>query len=228
MSVVDKVRALLAKARDGGCSEAEAEACMERARRMMEEHGLEERTIGGGEDETTGQEVRPTYLEPWRKLLIDATARHYGCEALFFGSERRYILAGRAAARSVALEMIQWLDALVVRLAREWRKSTGSERRDQLNFERACGGRIASRLRAMSREREVASEREGGGGALVLIREGREASDWLARNYRVRTVTARSRVGGEGAAAGRAAGDGVGLGRQVGAARGAGGGRLLA
>jgi len=231
MQIVDKVRALLAKARDGACSEAEAEACMARARKLMDEHGVSEVFL---EDEVGQDEVRPKYLDPWRKTLAHRAAAYYGCSTLFFGTEKRFVVVGRGASRSVALDMIQWLDSLVLRLAREWRKSVGGSRGDQLNFERSCGTRIGMRLAEMT----AAATRvdgngagEGGGTSLVpvLVRELEEADSWMRARYRVGTVKSRSKMEGAGGAAGRAAGDKVSLGGQLGGGGGAGAGgvRLL-
>lgn len=231
MQIVEKVRALLAKARDGACSEAEAEACMARARKLMDEHGVSEVFL---EDEVGQDEVRPKYLDPWRKTLANRAAEFYGCTTLFFGTEKRFVVVGRGASRSVAMDMIQWLDSVVLRLAREWRKSVGGSRGDQLNFERACGLRIGARLAEMTAaaKRVEAGGGEGGGGGTslvpVIVRELEEADEWMRGRYRVGTVQARSKVAGAGGAAGRAAGEKVSLGGQLGGGRGgAGGVRLL-
>lgn len=221
MQIVEKVRALLAKARDEACSEAEAEACMARARKLMDEHGVSEVFL---EDEVGQDEVRPKYLDPWRKTLANRAAAFYGCTTLFFGTEKRFVVVGRGASRSVAMDMIQWLDSVVLRLAREWRKSVGGSRGDQLNFERACGLRIGARLAEMTAaaKRVEAGGGEGGGTSLVpvIVRELEEADEWMRGRYRFGTVQARSKVAGAGGAAGRAAGEKVSLGGQLGGGRG--------
>lgn len=221
--ILEKIQALLTKARDEACSEAEAEACMVRARRLMEQHGVDEaelRETGGVDEEM----VEVKYMEPWRKILVSRVASYYGCAAMFYGGEKKYLLVGRQASRSVARSMAEWLDGTVVRLAREWRKQQGASRGDQLNFERACAARICERLREMT---EAARASGGAGeGALVIVREQEEAERWMTEKYRVGTTRARSRVGGAGAAAGREAGGAVGLGGQVGRGGGRGGGVL--
>jgi hypothetical protein len=221
--IIEKIQALLVKARDSGCSEAEAEACMVRARKLMEQHGVEEAELreAGGVDEQT---VEVKYLEPWRKILVSRVAGYYGCAAMFYGGQKKYLLVGKDASRSVALSMAEWLDATIVRLAREWRKEQGASRGDQLNFERACAGRICERLR----EQEQAARASGGSGegALIIVREQEEAERWMSEKYSVGTTRARSRTGGAGAAAGRDAGGKVGLGGQVGGGGGRGGGVL--
>lgn len=224
-AVVEKVRALLTKSRDAGCSEAEAEACMSRARKLMDEHGLEESALGEDGGGVGSTEATPKYLDPWRKVLARDAAAYYGCTTLFFGTDKRFLLVGREASRSVAQSMIAWLDELVLRLAREWRKSVGGTRGDQLNFERACGARIAQRLREMTAA--ATSVGEGGGTSLVLVRELQEAQAWMQERYQVRTTTARSKVEGAGAKAGREAGSSVGLGAQVGGGGSGRGARLL-
>jgi hypothetical protein len=221
-TILDKIQALITKARDEACSEAEAEACMTRARKLMEQHGVEEGELreADGVDE---QVVEVKYLEPWRKILVSRVASYYGCAAMFYGGEKKYLLVGRQASRSVARSMAEWLDETIVRLAREWRRAEGRSRGDQLNFERACAARICERLREMNDAARKGGE--GGGTELVLVREQEEAERWLGEKYSVGTTQARSRVGGAGAAAGREAGGRVGLSGQVGAG-GRGGGVL--
>jgi len=226
-NVVEKIEALLVKARDGACSEAEAAACMERARRLMDQHGIEEAELGVGAEGVDEEQVGMKYLEPWRKVLAMRVAAYYGCATMFYGSEKKFLLVGRKASREVAKSMVVWLDSVVVRLAREWRKADGADRKAQLNFERACGGRICERLRQMTEAATGRGDGAGEGTSLVLARELDEANDWMAGRYKFGTIAARSRAGGAGGAAGRAAGDNVSLGGQVGG-RGAGGGvRLL-
>jgi hypothetical protein len=227
-NVVEKIQALLAKARDSACSEAEAAACMERARKLMDQHGIEEAELGAGAESVDEEQVGMKYLEPWRKVLAMRVAAYYGCSTMFYGGEKKFLLVGRRASREVAKSMIVWLDSVVVRLARDWRKAEGADRKAQLNFERACGGRICERLRQMTEAAVSGGDNGGSGsGSLVLARELDEAGAWMAGRYKLSVTTARSKVGGAGAEAGRLAGGAVSLGGQVGG-RGAGGGvRLL-
>lgn len=226
--IVDKVMALLAKARDEACSEAEAAACMDRARKLMDQHGIEEAELG--EVEGIDEEVVVMkYLEPWRKVLAMRVSAYYGCSTMFYGGEKKFLLVGKPASRSVARSMVEWLDSVVVRLAREWRKTEGADRKAQLNFERACAGRICERLREMTDAAMAGGAGDGVGGSLVLRRELDEAGAWMAERYKFGMTAARSKVGGAGAQAGRVAGDGVGLSGQVGGGGARSGGvRLLA
>lgn len=216
--MLDKIQALLAKARDSACTEAEAQSCMVRARRLMDEYGVTEEAVEKSEVGDVSHSVK--YLEQWRKILFMAVARYYGCEIMFRGSDKNFVVAGRESSRVVTISMIDWLDETVVRLAREWRRSSGATRSEQLNFEKACGARIAMRLKEMTIQ---ATAGDGSGSALVIRSELQAAQSWLAEKYKTKETRLRVTARGAGGVAGRAAGNDVGLSAQV---RGAGGGPL--
>lgn len=216
---VDKIRKLLARARDAAASEAETETCMIRARELMDEYGVdpeaaEERREGPGRENGTMK-----YFDPWRRTLFTQCARYYGCEMISMnagGQRGDYALVGRPSSRAVALDMYGYLEATTVRLAREYRKSTGGPRAEQLDFERGCGVRLANRLQELRKQNEAAAQVVGQGTALVLVTEIRETRDWMSSHMSTRAATNKTSFRGEGAAAGQAAADKVHLGGQIG------------
>lgn len=225
---VEKIKKLLAKARDVAASEAEAETCMRKARELMDEHGVSEEALREKADGPGTHEHRPKYFDPWRRDLTNQCAKFYGCVAVFSSDKKSCTIVGRESSRAVALDMIEYLDATVLRLAREYRKSAGGSRGDQLNFERACGSRIAYRLHQLCRTALGEEGAESGGTSVVLMDELSQARDFVTStmtNVRKAKMASSKQVGAA-ARAGRAAGDSVGLGGQVGG--GSGGVRLLA
>lgn len=224
MSVVDKIKKLLAKSRDAGCSEAEAETCMRKARDLMDEHGVSDDALREKADGPSKQEHRPKYFDPWRRDLTNQCAKFYGCVVVFSADKKSCTLVGRESSRAVALDMIEYLDATVLRLAREYRKSVGGGRGEQLNFERACGSRIAYRLHELCRVALGEVEGESGGTSLVLVDELTQARELIESTFdNVRKMKmAGSKQVGAAARAGRAAGDTVRLGGQVSGGRSSG------
>lgn len=224
--VADKIKKLMAKARDAAAGEAEALACADRARKLMEEHGLDESVLEE-RGEISPHTVNPKYIDPWRRQIIIQCSRLYGCEAVFYKgvTENRYDIIGREAGATVAASMIQFLDDEVRRLALAARRAAGGDRRYLLAFERGCGTRIAGRLYEMREASESQAKVEGTG--LVLMKEYQQVQAWMEDNMRTTTSKGRgSKLVGEGARAGIAAGNNVNLGGQVGGS--SGGVRLLA
>lgn len=226
--MIEKIKKLLAKSRDAGCTEAEAEMCARKARELMDEYGVSEDSVREKAEGAGVQEHRPKYFDPWRRDIANNCAKFYGCLAVFSADKKSCQLVGRESSRVVAIGMMEFLDATVLRLAREYRKSVNGARAEQLNFERACGTRIAYRLNQMwkSATGEATDAVESGGTSVVLVDElaqARAVVDAMG-NVRARKMTESKQVGAA-AVAGRAAGDRVGLGGQVGGR--SGGVRLL-
>jgi len=223
--IADKIKKLMAKARDAAAGEAEALTCAEKARKLMEEHGLDESVLE--ERGVIGPHtVNPKYIDPWRRQIIIQCSRLYGCEAVFYkgGSVNRYDIIGREAGATVAASMIQFLDDEVRRLALAARREAGGDRRYLLAFERGCGTRIAGRLYEMREASESKAKVEGTG--LVLLKEYQQVQAWMGEHMQTTSSKGRgSKLVGEGARAGIAAGNKVHLGGRV---SGASGPRLLA
>jgi hypothetical protein len=228
VSVADKIKKLLSKSRDAACTEAEAEMCARKARELMDEHGVSEESVREKADGAGVQVHKPKYFDPWRRDIANNCAKFYGCLAVFSRDKKSSTLVGRESSRSVAIDMMEFLDYTVIKLAREYRKSVGGGRAEQLNFERACGTRVAYRLCQLwkSATGEATDGAESGGTSVVLLDELAQARAVVDAMGNVRsTPMAASKQVGAAAAAGRAAGDKVGLGGQVGG--GSGGARLL-
>ncbi len=227
-SIVEKIKKLLTKAGDSGASEAEAETCARKARELMDEYGVSADSLVEKKEGPSGEVFRPKYFDPWRRDIASQCAKFYGCMAVITSDKKGCTLVGRPSSRVVAKSMIEYLDATVLRLAREYRKSVGGGRGEQLNFERGCGTRIAARLHQMCRVATGESPAaEGMGRSLVLVDELEDAKRWMTDNMNIRwSKGAASKLEGAAAAAGRAAGDRVSLGAQLGG-RAGGGTRLL-
>jgi hypothetical protein len=226
---VDKIKKLLAKARDAGASEAEAEACARMARQLMDAHGISEDAVREKADGAGSHEHRPKYFDPWRRDIANNCTKFYGCLAVFSSDKKSCVVVGRESSRAVAIDMMEFLEHTVVKLARDYRKSVGGGRAEQLNFERACGTRVAYRLCQMWKAATGESaDGESGGTSVVLVDELAQARAYVDALGNVRKGNTReSKQVGAAARAGRAAGDKVGLGGQVGGGSG-GGARLLA
>jgi hypothetical protein len=216
--IVTKIKKLLAKAAEGaGSSEAEAETCARKARELMDLHGVSEESLRERAEGPGLGFVSMKYMDPWRRLMLNMTAKYYGCELVFTNGGSKIV--GRESSRVVAESMYEYLERTVLRLASAYRSSVKGTRGDQLNFERACGSRVATRLRELREANEAAARAEGATGTdLVLVTERTEAAAFRAEQFPDLTYTKNNggKKVGAAAVAGRAAGDGIALGGQVG------------
>lgn len=228
-STIARIRALLDKSRDPAASEAEAASAAQAAERLLARHALTMRDVDRPDISEHKTGIR--YLEPWARNIAVHAARLYGCEPLVTreyatgvsrktGRPKRIdyrsvSVYGRAVSAEVAVSMISYLIATVVRLSRDY----SSDRRDQLGFQRGCGERVAHRIWELRQEQEQRAERQegrGDGTSLVVVEQSEarahlEASMQLNATRRTQSNT-RSRA----AHAGWEAGAGIGLGGQVG------------
>lgn len=222
--IVDRIRALLAKAGDSASTEDEALAAAERAQRMLEEHNLTMADVVP-EDRDPHVTVRydRMYADPWRRSIVFAVARYYGCRAVnVIGvrsvvsrktgekkivSYRSFEFAGRPHAVEVCVSMCDYLFSTVTRLAREYSRV----RSEYLGFERGCGESIVHRLSVLSSERRREEKKtQNTYGALVV----QEAALLDAYCEKVAFVTGAMRARGSSLQGG-AADDGWEAGKSV-------------
>lgn len=228
-TIVARIQALLAKARDAGATEAEAAAAAAAAERLLARHALSMRDVQA--EDISGHDSGLRYLDPWIRNMAVHAARLYGCEPLVVPAQvwgtskktglrqlftyRTIRVYGRESSATVAVSMIGYLYDTVIRMSRSY----SSLRREQLQFQRGCGERIASRLyelRLEQQSRSTTQEGRGDGTSLVVVEQS-EAEAYVAE--RLATYTARrtsSDTRSRASHDGWAAGESVSLGGQVG------------
>lgn len=210
---VDKIRKLLAKSRDAGASEAEAAACAERARELMEQHDVTEDSLDAHVDKFGRLVFEAKYMDPWRKNLGTAVGYTYGCVFLWRPQRREFLYCGARTAAQVSHDMFKHLERVVMALAAAHRSAVRGGRAEQLSFERGCGERLAQRLVMMAQRRD---QRQGGGTALIIADEFAQVTDWLKeKNPQLREDVPTSKLEGRSAVAGWQAADDVNIGRQL-------------
>lgn len=228
-TIIARVQALLAKARDAGATEAEAASAAAAAERLLARHALSMRDVET--PSISGVATGLRYLDPWIRSMAVQAARLYGCEPLVTyaraqGTSKKtgqrqtftyktITVYGREASTIVATSMITYLYDTVIRMSRDYSR----ERREQLQFQRGCGERIATRLwelRLEQQARSATQEGRGDGTSLVVVEQS-EAEAYVRDSLDTRKVRntvsdTRSRASHDG----WAAGENVSLGGQVG------------
>jgi hypothetical protein len=212
--MIDKIRKLLSKSRDAGASETEAAACAEKARELMEQHGLSEDAVAERVKVPVRLRFEARYMDPWRKNLGTAVGLSHGCVLVWYPRAKEFCFVGSETAAEVSREMYKHFERVVTTLASAHRSATGGARKNQLQFERGCALRVSHRLVEITRRREAPSSGEG---ALVLASEFDRVESWVKEATKVRDGdVGEVKVEGRSGLAGYRKGDEVVLGEAIG------------
>lgn len=219
--IIDKIRKLLALARDAGATEAEGARAMELATKLMLEHGISEDAVH-----------KPTVIfdgavdvdDVWEMYCVHAACALYGTKPIRYPRSKQPDLmkfVGRAASIAATEFTANWLKEQVERLYKVALPSgmSQSERAQyRTSFKRACASRVYSR--ACEIVRTLQDKGTDQSTALVVLDHRKqleiEAQDFIEtldlKKGRTRSVTIKL---GRGAQDGLAAGDQVKLQHEV-------------
>lgn len=226
--IIDKIRALLAKTTGAGCTEAEAMAAAEVARRLMLEHDLADADVAEREAFVTRGVKAPVArgIEDW---LSGPVASFFDCKAVksstYDHARGRRGAQVRFFGREADTIMAEWLFGTLVRTAKRDYKAWLAEARlaparSQTNgFYLGFAHRVSERLntmRAAQREEMPATH-----AALVVKQHAARDAAFAVAFPKSRPSIIRSRETDRGSvASGRSAGDAASLSRPVGASAG--------
>lgn len=191
LAAIEKVRKLLALAKDKGASEGEATNAMAMASRILEQHNLDmalvERTQGqaGTPHAKRDDKVSGGGLYKWQRGVWEATAKlnmcvYFSIRGLGRGTKYENRVIGRPENVIMTTVMAEYLQQAIERLAAEWAKDQGySSRfvREAIIYREGMADRIQNRLWTLQydrkRESQNAKEAQASSGApgtaLVLV-----------------------------------------------------------
>jgi len=181
--VIERVRKILAKTENAGCTQAEAELAFQTASRIMAEHNLDMAEVEQ-KDEGSVSWVEEDAFETGRYTLEDNLAygivhRHFFVEAFFsfkwVNGKARKVL--RFFGQPHNVETAKWafnalLDAFD-RLFREYRKTSGCPATDRRLFISGVANGFSEKMnderRAMATERDLLQGKVSGSTALAVL-----------------------------------------------------------
>jgi hypothetical protein len=227
-NILDKIRALLDKTTENGCTEAEMIAALAKARAMRDAYAVIDSELQLAKEEKAILREEPAdpndpHGIKWR--LASAVAEFCDCEAWARNHTR---LRGFTFCGAVSdVEWAVWLldhltdfvsGELVLHLMTSL--APADERREVIKgFVIGATGRISERLRELS---NPPADQTNNSRALVALKSSAIAEKMKECGIELRTSRARCSSFDEGAyGAGRAAGDGASFGRPVSGAAGA-------
>ena len=217
-AIVEKIRKLLTLANNHAATSNEAEVALEKARKLMLEHGI-------NEIPTEKQERMPIIEGPtvitdhnWQLHLFINVAHFFGCRTYGWRSEGKHIMCGRRDYVEVAMEMYSYLlneiEARYKLALKALRDEAGTLTREiradlRKSFKASCAMTVGYRMQAIIAAQKKTSESR----ALVVIdTAAQEAADYVEQATGGRKGRALKVVSsGIGTIAGRIAGEQIKL-----------------
>jgi hypothetical protein len=152
-SIINKIKALQAKAQDSSCTENEQAAFAAKVSELLTKHNLDREVLNSVsvEDLVKSETLSKNLVHPWRANLGNAVAQLYFCKMLIItvspttatsNAKKRLMFFGKDHNRVVAISMFEHFEKTIKRLATEKYTSKG----DIDAFERGCGLALASRI----------------------------------------------------------------------------------
>lgn len=224
-----KIRALLAKTVDNGCTEAEAMAAAAKAKQLMDEYqidldeaGLEAEGFVRGTAE--GAEARKLNAQDWLANAISSYCEVKSWRTATGGTyaraKYRYVFFGLKSDVEFANWLLKALEAFCWQRADAWAIETGQgDYLSKRNFVMGCASRISQRLREEAAARKAANQHTATGKSLIVVKGALVDREFAKLGLRLRTASRSGgyRSGGshDAHAAGRSAGDRASFGRPV-------------
>jgi len=224
-AIIEKIRALMAKANDNGATEAESIAFMAKALELLAKHNLEEKDLKEEEIIWTIEETKYKMNADlsWFSRLAVSVAKMYFCklicrsgpEEVYTSRTHYYCFVGKEHNRMMAVSMFDYLMKTMHRLAR----LNSDNVKMQYEFKKGCATRLGVRIFHINHENNKPVE--GGGGLPALYNTELALVDQYMSGMnlskpRNTKLTANSSAFYDG----MKAGDGISLNKQVNASKG--------
>jgi hypothetical protein len=220
--IIEKIRALMAKTVDAGCSEAEAFAALDMARAWMDAHAVTEGELRLSKEETAVlRSEPPDSLDPhnvkWQ--LMGAIAEFCNCRAWQKRRRESKVVefCGLPSDARLATWLLDTLAAFVqselLRHLMDTMPPRGEKRRVIRGFVEGCCDRINDRLRTLSAQSAAAATSNGR--ELVLVKGAAVDAKMKECGIRVTGCCLGGQTDATGYQAGHSAGDRASFGRPV-------------
>jgi len=220
--MIERVKALMAKTMENGCTEAEALSALGKAQAIMDEYDIAQFDVEMDGEEVTveGFTINKNDLVP--RALGLAVGKFCHCKVWIDNrtGESCVVFMGMESDAIMARWLLEMLMGYVERALREY-IAKGVQAKECRNTIEAKNGfkigasqRICERLSELS---EANMERGMKKNALVIVKSAKVEEMFAALDLRLKSKKmTRRRVDGEALAAGRKAGDGASFNRPIG------------
>jgi len=217
--LLDKVRALMAKTVENGCTEAEAMAALAKARAMIDAYEISDAELSLTKNEKAVLRHEPSDAKDPHNIkywMISAVGKFTDCEA-WRDAEKRLVFCGLRSDAQFATWLLDTLAAFVkAELVKHLMTSVaeGHERNRVIkSFVAGCTSRISARLRELCQQ--TATLQTSNARALVVVKNKAVADKLAELGITVRSTKIRLTLDPGAYSAGKAAGDRASFGRPV-------------
>jgi hypothetical protein len=219
--LLHKIRSLLAKTMESGCTESEAMAAVGRARAMMDAYAVSEAELSlTREEKAILRREPPGTKDPHRIKwqLLSAVARFCDCEAWRKTHERTLVFCGLPSDAQFATWLLDTLTAFVQAELTNYLMDSDPSKQDRReairSFVAGCTDRINQRLDELCEQSE--SVATSNAKALVVIKGQAVKAKMEELDIHLRFYSGSCGAGDDSSyRAGRAAGDRASFGRPV-------------
>ena len=211
-AIRERIRKLLALARDAGATSAEAEVALSKARQLMLDHGITDEPTESTASPVRCGEIRDGLDNKWAIWLGTAAAELYGVSMLL-RQEGAYYFVGRpdniAAAEETLLYLIEQVEAKYKLALGALRDAGANNKQTRAELRRTFKESAAVVVCRRVKEIIAAQHTARNGRALVVLNTAaKEAKDFVQEHIKPRTGRAltigKSGIGtGAGIAAGK-------------------------
>ena len=225
--MIEKIRKLLALARNAGATEAEAAQALGMANALMLKHGIEQDQVDE-EDELVKSGARQSaFTQRWHQMLAISLGRMYGCQCLFERRTDHFTYIGRDEANQAAqltLEFVVDQINMFYRLSLPKGLSQRERAQYRRDFKHACTSRVLDRVEEIIAESMTDEGAAAIGCTALVVRDHRQQRLDEAQEFALKEpgsaltevgMSSRKSVAG---VAGRHAGDHVQINAEVEAA----------
>lgn len=221
----DKIRALLNKTTEHGCTEAEALAALTKARAMMDAYEVTADDLQLAKDMAAILKRTETTDDKHgiARYLVNAVTMFCDCDGWRRGD--KFVFCGAPADVQLAdwmhRHLITFLQGELANYLATCTCPRGMRRRMINGFVLGCTARITDRVRELVARSQRITRTEGNNRALVVIKQDAIRDLKLAHGIILKTRTSNRRFDGSSHRAGEAAGDRATFNRPVDTGRGA-------
>lgn len=174
--LLEKIKALLSKTTENGCTEAEMMAALDKARELMAEYDISETDLAFNAEEVVREDAAISFGGMW---IAVGVAQFCEVEDYRSGrrSESRINFVGLQSDVIFAFWLLSALENFVERETEKFVASSifadGHERnKKRRSFILGCAGRIQSRLIELAKQRRADRPRSASGRDLVVTKQG--------------------------------------------------------
>lgn len=231
-SILAKIRAILSKTVENGCTEGEAMVALAKARAMMDAHDVTDTDLAFDGEEVTREECERNDPDQVRWTLCSGVAKF--CDCRVWGEGKKIIFFGLESDSQFASWLLDTLEGFVRRQSlsflADMGRAVGGEtdlfgaplngaqrEHKRRSFVFGCMHRINERLRQEAQDRILKSQRSDGR-SLVVVKTAKVDSAFKALSLHFRKARGSRGINADPAAfqRGRQAGNGASFGKPVG------------